>query len=280
MEGRARGGGRRSERGRSDVVARVLAAIPAIAFAIFIVSQGGIVFALGVIALGILAQTELYTMMARVRPANLAGFLTLIGLVLAALYGEPRHVLLVLACSVPLTFFLSLARPTRENVSWAMAVTFLGIVWIGLAVAHAVLLRKLDHGGGLVLDVLIGTFVGDTAAYFGGRAWGRTRMAPLISPNKTLEGLITGIVGGTLAFWLFAVAYQHDWFKGPDALIIGFCIALAAPVGDLFESLIKRDLDVKDSGRFFGAHGGVLDRLDAVLFTLVTGYYVSRAVLG
>jgi phosphatidate cytidylyltransferase len=238
------------------------------------------VFALGVIALGILAQTELYTMMARVRPANLAGFLTLIGLVLAALYGEPRHVLLVLACSVPLTFFLSLARPTRENVSWAMAVTFLGIVWIGLAVAHAVLLRKLDHGGGLVLDVLIGTFVGDTAAYFGGRAWGRTRMAPLISPNKTLEGLITGIVGGTLAFWLFAVAYQHDWFKGPDALIIGFCIALAAPVGDLFESLIKRDLDVKDSGRFFGAHGGVLDRLDAVLFTLVTGYYVSRAVLG
>jgi phosphatidate cytidylyltransferase len=244
------------------------------------VSQGGIVFALGVIALGILAQTELYTMMARVRPANLAGFLTLIGLVLAALYGEPRHVLLVLACSVPLTFFLSLARPTRENVSWAMAVTFLGIVWIGLAVAHAVLLRKLDHGGGLVLDVLIGTFVGDTAAYFGGRAWGRTRMAPLISPNKTLEGLITGIVGGTLAFWLFAVAYQHDWFKGPDALIIGFCIALAAPVGDLFESLIKRDLDVKDSGRFFGAHGGVLDRLDAVLFTLVTGYYVSRAVLG
>jgi phosphatidate cytidylyltransferase len=185
-----------------------------------------------------------------------------------------------LVLSVPLVFFLGLLRPRRENVSWAMAVTFLGIVWIGLAVAHAVFLREMQHGGGLVLDVLIGTFIGDTCAYFGGRAWGHRRLAPRISPNKTLEGLLTGIVGGTVAFWLFAVAYQHEWFKGPDALLIGFCVALAGPVGDLFESLIKRDLEVKDTGRFFGAHGGVLDRLDAVLFTVVAGYYVSRAVLG
>ena len=285
MEGRARGAGgggqrRRSERGRSDAMARILVALPAIAFAIFIVSQGGLVFAIGIIALGILAQAELYTMMARVRPVNVAGFLALIGLVLAALYGNQSQVLLVLVCAVPVTFFLSMLRPRRENVSWAIAVTLLGVVWIGLAFAHAMFLRKLDHGGALVIDVLIGTFIGDTAAYFGGRAWGHRRLAPQISPHKTLEGLLTGIVGGTLAFWLFAVAYQHEWFKGPDALLIGFCVALAGPVGDLFESMLKRDLEVKDSGRFFGAHGGVLDRLDAVLFTAVAGYYVSRAVLG
>jgi phosphatidate cytidylyltransferase len=273
-------GPRRRRRQRSDVAARVLAAIPAIAFAIFIVAQGGLVFALGLIALGILAQTELYTMMARVRPANLAGFLALAGLILAAQYGGKSQILLVLVLSVPLTFFLALLRPQRENVSWAMAVTIFGIVWIGLALAHAVLVRNLDHGGGLVLDILIGTFIGDTCAYFGGRAWGRRPLAPQISPNKTLEGLVTGIVGGTLAFWLFAVAYQHEWFKGPDALLIGLCVALAGPVGDLFESLLKRDLEVKDTGRFFGAHGGVLDRLDAVLFTAVAGYYVSVAVLG
>jgi phosphatidate cytidylyltransferase len=271
-------GPRRRE--RSDVAARVLAAIPAIAFAIFIVAQGGLIFALGLIALGILAQTELYTMMARVRPANLAGFIALAGLLLAAEYGGKSQILLVLVLSVPLTFFVSLLRPRREHVSWAIAVTLLGVVWIGLALAHAVLVRNLAHGGGLVLDILIGTFIGDTCAYFGGRAWGRRRIAPNISPNKTLEGLITGVVGGTLAFWLFAVAYQHEWFRGPDALLIGFCVALAGPVGDLFESLLKRDLAVKDTGRFFGAHGGVLDRLDAVLFTAVTGYYVSVAVLG
>jgi phosphatidate cytidylyltransferase len=271
---------RSRRRERSDTVARVLAAIPAIAFAIFIVSQGGIVFALGLIALGVLAMAELYTMMERVRPPNLAGFVTLVALVLAALYGTKQQVLLVLVLSVPLTFFLALVRPRREHISWAMAVVFLGILWIGVAVAHGVFLREMHHGGGLVLDVLIGTFIGDTAAYFGGRAWGRRPLAPRISPNKTLEGLVTGVVGGTLAFWLFAVAYQHEWFKGPDALLIGFVVALVGPVGDLFESAIKRDLDVKDTGRFFGAHGGVLDRVDAVLFTLVAGYYMAQAVLG
>ena len=274
---RAQGAGGRGP--RSDTAARVLAAIPAIAFAIFIVAQGGIVFVLGLIVLGVLAQVELYTMMARVRPASLAGFVTLAALLLAALYGGPYQVLLVLVISVPLTFLLALMRPRRENISWAIAVTLLGIVWIGLALAHAVFLREMPHGGALVLDVLIGTFISDTAAYFGGRAWGRRRLAPRISPNKTLEGLLSGIVGGTLAFWLFAVAYQHEWFKGPDALLIGFCVALAGPVGDLFESALKRDLDVKDTGRFFGAHGGVLDRLDAVLFTAVAGYYVWLALL-
>jgi phosphatidate cytidylyltransferase len=273
----ARRGPRRE---RSDTGARVLTAIPAIAFAIFIVSQGGLVFALGLIALAVLAMLELYTMMERVRPPNLAGFVTMAALVLTALYGTKQQVLLVLVLSVPLTFFLALVRPRREHISWAMAVVFLGILWIGVAVAHAVFLREMDHGGGLVLDVLIGTFIGDTAAYFGGRAWGRRPLAPRISPNKTLEGLVTGVVGGTAAFWLFAIAYQHEWFKGPDALLIGFVVALVGPVGDLFESAIKRDLDVKDTGRFFGAHGGVLDRVDAVLFTLVAGYYMAQAVLG
>jgi phosphatidate cytidylyltransferase len=124
--------------------------------------------------------------------------------------------------------------------------------------------------------VLVATFVGDTAAYFGGRLYGRRPLAPVISPNKTVEGLLCGIVGGTLAFWL-AGLYQ-DWLKGTDALVFGFVVAVAAPVGDLFESLIKRDLEVKDTGRFFGPHGGVLDRLDAVLFTVVAAYYAARAL--
>jgi phosphatidate cytidylyltransferase len=223
---------------------------------------------------------ELFGMMDRVRPAALAGFIALAGLCLAAHFGDQYQVLLVLAASVPLTFVVSLLRPRREFISWAMGVTFLGIAWIGLAVAHAIFLRDLPHGGGLLLDVLIGTFLNDTCAYFAGRAWGTRPIAPQISPNKTLEGLLGGIIGGTFFFWLFAVAYQHDWFKGPDALLLGFCVALAAPLGDLFESAIKRDLNVKDAGRIFGAHGGVLDRLDGVFFTVVVGYYVSQAVLG
>lgn len=269
----------RRDRGRSDTSARVLAAIPAIAFALFIVSQGGLVFAIALILLSIIAMGELFHMMERVRPAALAGFIGAAGLILAALYGDQFQMLLVLVASVPVTFLFSLLRPRREHISWAMAVVFLGIVWIGLPFAHAVLLRELEHGGGLVLDVLIGTFLNDTCAYFAGRAWGTRPIAPRISPNKTFEGLLGGIVGGTFFFWLFAISYQHDWFSGPDALLIGFCVALAAPLGDLFESALKRDRGVKDTGRLFGAHGGALDRLDAVLFTAVVGYYTWLALI-
>jgi phosphatidate cytidylyltransferase len=264
---------REGTRRRSDLGARVLIAIPAVAYAIFIVAEGGAVFALGIYVLGVIALGELYTLMGRVQPAALAGFLTLAGMIAAALYGEQRHVLFVLAAAFPVTFFLALFRPRREHVSWAIAATLFGVLWIGLAMVYAVLLRETPHGDGLVIDVLVATFVSDTFAYFGGRFYGRTAIAPLISPNKTLEGLVAGIAGGTLAFW-FAGLYQ-DWLTGPHALLMGVIVAVAAPVGDLFESLIKRDLEVKDTGRFFGAHGGVLDRLDALLFTIVVGYFAA-----
>jgi phosphatidate cytidylyltransferase len=269
-------------RGGSDLAARVLVALIAIPIAILLVWQGGEVLALGLAVLGVIALGELYTLMGRVRPPALAGFLTLVALLAAALYGEQRHVLMVLMAAFPVTFFLALARPRRAHVSWAIAVTMFGVLWIGLPMVHAIWLRELSieqdgrtivTGMGLLFDVLIATFVGDTFAYFVGRAYGRSQFAPLISPNKTLEGLVGGVVGGTLAFWC-AGLYQ-DWLTGWDALLIGFLVAITAPLGDLFESLVKRDLEVKDTGSLFGAHGGVLDRLDAVLFTVVVGYYAA-----
>lgn len=256
--------------------ARVLAALPMIAFALFIVIEGGLVWSIGLIAIGVLALTELFRMTERVRPANLAGFLGMAALVLAAHFGDPRQLLTVLVAAFPVTFMLALLRPRRQNISWAIAVTLLGVLWIGLPLAHAVLLRDLHNGMGLMIDVLVGTFIGDTAAFFVGRAYGRTPLAPLISPNKTVAGLVGGAVGSTLAVW-FAGLYQ-DWLSGSDALLIGLAVALAAPVGDLFESAIKRDLDVKDTGRLLGAHGGVLDRLDAALFTVPAAYYVALAL--
>jgi len=272
----ARREGRAPQRGQSDTGARILAAIPAIGFALFIVLSGGLVFAAGLVLLGVVALSELYRLMERVRPVNLGGILALIGMVLAAHWGQPKHVLMVLVGAFPVIFYLSFLRPRRPNVSWAIAATLFGVLWIGLPLVHAVFLRALPHGDGLLIDVLVGTFLGDTAAYFGGRMYGRRPLAPSISPNKTLEGLVAGIFGATFAFWC-AGLYQ-DWLSGADALLIGFLVALAAPVGDLFESLIKRDLDVKDTGHIFGAHGGVLDRLDAVFFTVVVGYYAAVAL--
>ena len=239
----------------------------------FIVVQGGLIFALGLIALGILALRELYGLMRRARPVDIAGYLAVAGIVVLATYEQRADVLIAFVAVLPVAFLLAMARPSLSNISWGLAATVLGVVWVGLPLAHAVFLRSLEHGDGLVIDVLVATFVGDTAAYAGGRLWGKRKLAPDISPNKTVEGLVAGIVGATAAFW-FAGLYQ-DWLSGVDALIIGFLVALAAPLGDLFESAIKRDLDVKDSGRAFGAHGGVLDRLDAVFFTIVVGFYAA-----
>jgi phosphatidate cytidylyltransferase len=260
----------------SDLGARILAAIPAIAFAIFIVVEGGTVFAAGLALLAVMACAELFKMMRRPGPPIVAGYLLVIAMVFAARFGDREQVLLLIAISVPVVFFFTLLRPELDNASWAMAVVFMAVIWIGMAFAHAMLLRNLPHGGGLVLDTLIGTFVGDTGAYFVGRSLGSRRLSPRLSPNKTVEGLVGGIIIGTFAFW-FAGTYQ-DWLNGIDALIIGLSVALAAPLGDLFESMIKRDNAVKDTGRAFGAHGGVLDRLDAVFFTVVTAYWVTLAV--
>jgi phosphatidate cytidylyltransferase len=260
-------------RGRSDLAARVLAALPAIAFALFIVIEGGAIFALGVLVLGWICMHELCAMYAHTHPVRLAGFIALAGLIAAALYGGPAKVLLAVVAALPLLFGLTLQQ-RRPSVA-GLAVTLLGIFWIGLALAHAVLLRQLPHGEGIVSDVLIGTFLGDTGAYLGGRLFGRRPLAPKISPGKTVEGLVAGMVCAIAAVWL-AGRYQ-EWLPGTHALVLGLGVALAGPVGDLFESFIKREAGVKDAGGLFGAHGGALDRLDAVLFTAVVSYYVWAA---
>jgi phosphatidate cytidylyltransferase len=265
-------------RQRSDLGARVLAAIPAIVFAIFIIAEGGWVFAVGILALGVLALGELSVMFSRVRPPMLAGMLAVGAMVVTAQqYGNTKQVALALVASFPVTFFLALMRPRRANVSWALAVTYFAVLWVGLPLVYAVLLRKLPHGNGLIIDVLVGTFIGDSGAYLGGRMFGTRRLAPSISPNKTLEGLAIGFVVGVAAVWL-AGLYQ-DWLSGWHALVLGAAVAAAAPVGDLFESYLKRDAGTKDTGRLFGAHGGALDRLDAAMFTMVAGFYVWHAIL-
>ncbi len=258
---------------RSDLSARAITAVPAIAVALFLVIEGGLIYTLGLLVLGAVCMHELYGMYERARPVRLAGLVALAGMLLAALYGDQFQLVLVAVLALPLTFGLTLLQP-RPSVG-AIAVTLLGIYWIGFALAHAVLLRGLPHGLGIVIDVLVGTFLGDTGAYLGGRTFGRRPLAPGISPNKTVEGLAIGMLCAVLGVWI-AGRYE-EWLPGSHALVLGLGVALAAPVGDLFESFVKREAQTKDSGGLFGPHGGALDRLDAVLFSCVAGYYVWAA---
>jgi phosphatidate cytidylyltransferase len=274
--GERRSGLRRLVPEMSETTSRVVVAIPWVIFAVAIVAIGEGVFAFSLIVLAILGLREFFRMAIRARPIMLPAYATVAGMVVAAYYGGSFQILLVFAALFPAAFAFAAARQSHAQITVSIAITALGVAWIGLGFSHAVLLRDLPvHGGALLIDVLVATFLGDTAAYGAGRLFGSRRITPRISPNKTLEGLAGGFVGATLGFW-FAGLYQ-DWLPGIDALLMGMCIAVIAPIGDLFASLIKRDLEVKDTGGLFGPHGGLIDRLDAVLFTVVAGYYLAVA---
>jgi phosphatidate cytidylyltransferase len=260
----------------SETTARVVVAIPWVIFAIAIVGAGGVVFMAALVVLAILGLREFFAMAREEQPFLLPGYAVVAGMVIAAHYGSSFQIVLVFAAIFPLIFLFAVARRSHEAITISIAFTILGVAWMGLGFSHAVLLRDLPtHGGALLIDVLVATFLGDTAAYGAGRLFGTRKITPRISPNKTLEGAIGGFLGSTLGFW-FAGLYQ-DWLPGVDALLMGMAIGLIAPIGDLFASLIKRDLGVKDTSRLFGPHGGLIDRLDAVLFTVVVGYYLAVA---
>ena len=258
-----------------DLGARILVAVPAIAVALFLVIEGGLVFALGLFVLGCVCLHELYAMYDRAHPVRLAGFLALAALLIAALYGDQFQVLLVLVAALPLLFGLTLLQP-RPSVG-GLSVTLLGIYWIGLALAHAVLLRGLPHGAGHRHRRARGHLPRRTPAptsadgCLGAGPW-RRRSRPT-RPSR-------GWPAGCSSPWsrCGSPALPGLGCQG-DALLLGLAVAVLGPIGDLFESLVKRDAGTKDTGGVFGAHGGALDRLDAVIFTIVAGYYVWLAVM-
>jgi phosphatidate cytidylyltransferase len=154
----------------------------------------------------------------------------------------------------------------------------LGAAWIGLGLAFLILLRDIEEDGRLLLITLLLTvFVADTFAYVGGRLVGRHKLAPAISPGKTWEGFVFGVAGGILTTWL-ALNDEPIGIVGWEAFVLGGVIVLAAVSGDLFESMVKRDLGVKDSGRVLMGHGGVLDRVDSIVFAAPAAYFCVLAL--
>jgi phosphatidate cytidylyltransferase len=255
----------------------VAIAVPAAIIAIIFVDLGGLAWALLMIAIGAVCMFELYRMLDRWRPAQGVGLAALAAMVIGARYGSAATVLEIAVATLPVAFLVVIGRGQRGAATVSIAGTLLGVYWLAFAFAHAELLRQLPHGGAVIIDVLVGTFLADTAAYFGGRLFGRRPLAPAISPNKTVEGLFCGMLIAILA--VFIAGLYQSWLTQGDALLLGLTVAVLGPIGDLFESVVKRDAGAKDAGTIFGAHGGALDRLDSVIFTVVAGYYVWLAVM-
>lgn len=264
-------------RRRPELLVRILIAIPAAFVLVLFIDFGGLAFDLFIVAIACLCLAELYRMLERWRPVTIVGFASAAAMILLARHGGQHDVLEVAVITLPVAFVAAAVRgQARSTVS--IAGTLLGVYWIGFALSHAVLLRGLPHGKGVLIDVLLGTFLGDTGAYIGGRLFGRRPLARQISPHKTWEGLFCGMLTAIVAVFL-AGLFQSTWLTQGRALILGLAVAVIGPLGDLFESLVKRDAGTKDTGTLFGPHGGVLDRADAALFTLVAGYYVWFAAI-
>jgi phosphatidate cytidylyltransferase len=224
-------------------------------------------------ALGALAGWELHRMTRRGRRllAEFAGITAIVLMPLSvALLGLSGLLAVVSALTVAAFSWHVYATGMRLADT---AVVVLGALVIGFSLAHLVAVRALDNGVVLTLTVLVSVWAGDVLAYFVGSLIGSHKLAPRISPNKSWEGFAAGMVG-TLAVW-FALplvaetGLSHRWLG-----VIAVGIALAGLVGDLFESRIKREAGVKDSGSLMPGHGGMLDRIDSLLLVSIVAYHL------
>ena len=263
--------------GFASRVAVVVAGLPVVVGAAWF---GGWYLVLLAAGAALVALHELYRLARQLRPLVLAGYAGALGALGGAALGEPALVLGGFLATFVLAFLFAAISETRQSSTVAIATTVLGSAWIGLGLASLVLVRALGDeeadGRDAILGVLFTVFATDMLAYLGGRVAGRHKMTPVMSPGKTWEGLFFGTTAGLLAafFWLYSTDVAGGVLR---SLAFGATVVVASVAGDLFESLVKRDLGAKDAGRLLPGHGGILDRIDSLLFAAPAAYFFLLA---
>ena len=267
------------------MIIRIISGTIGIALATYVIQEGGRTFIIAAALLAVLAWLEYVRAFSR-RGGNLtlfSGLLSIGGMLYGAYLGQIDIILFVLTASVLLVLITSVLL--RGDVSVPdVCISVAGICYIGLPFAYLIMLRNLafgsyvtpietfDLGTAMVWVMFIGTWASDSFAYFAGRAFGSHKLAPAISPNKTIEGFLGGLIGTVAAMtglgWLLAMPLVQ--MAG-----LGAAIAILGTLGDLVESLMKRHVGIKDSGAIIPGHGGIWDRFDSVLFTAPLVYYYT-----
>jgi phosphatidate cytidylyltransferase len=260
----------------SALLSRLLVAAVALPVVLGLVYLGGWwLFGLAAVAV-VLGLHEFFGIIRPLRPVVLAGYAGALAAILGAQLGGTEWALAGFLSTFALAFILKGISRTSQPTTVSVGSTVLGVGWIGLGIAHMLLIRAIPDDGRLAaFTVLLAVFAEDTAAYFVGRIFGRHKLAPSVSPGKTWEGFLAGSAACIFVTWV--ALYETGYVSGWRSLLLGGAIALAAPIGDLFASGLKRDMQAKDFSRLLGGHGGILDRLDAVLFSAIAAYYVLAA---
>jgi len=259
----------------SSLVSRLLVAAVGAPLVLGVAYLGGWwLFALVAVAASV-ALHEYALLIRTLRPLILAAYAGVFAALVGAELGGLEWMVAGLLATLLLAFVLHWLADTRQSATVAISATVLGATWIGFGLGHALLIRGLEEGRLAAFTVLVAVWAGDIAAFFAGRLLGRHRLAPMLSPGKTWEGFAAGSAASI--FVAFVALYDQGFLTIGESLVLGVVIAVAAPLGDLFESGLKRDMQAKDSGRLLGGHGGMLDRIDSLLFAFVASYYLLRA---
>jgi phosphatidate cytidylyltransferase len=210
------------------------------------------------------------------RPATLLGVCATVAVMLSAYWRGEVSVPLILALVFVTSMLWYMLRVVDARPVVNVGLTVMTFVWIGVFGSYASLLLRVHNGKQLLILPILVTVAADIAAYFAGSSIGSRPLAPEVSPGKTWEGVIGGGVGAILvSFVLSRLPFLSKVWTGKHALLLGLIVAIVAPLGDLCESMVKRDLGLKDSGSFLPGHGGLMDRFDALLFVLPAAYYLA-----
>ena len=207
------------------------------------------------------------------RPATLVGGLGAAAAVVAAYWRGPQAVMVVGALVVMATLTWYLVRVVEARAVVNSAVTLFGFVWVGGLGSFAGVLLAQHHGAGIFFGAVVPTVVADMVAWFAGSRFGSHPLAPTVSPGKTWEGFLAGAVAALVAGAVVG-KFVVPWGGASRGLVLGLVVAIAAPLGDLAQSMVKRDLRLKDSGALLPGHGGLLDRFDSLLFVLPATYFL------
>ena len=251
---------------------RILSAIIGIPLLLFIVITGGTLLKLSVGVMACIGLNEFFNAFysIRIKPSKKIGFTSVILLFLLTYRWMSTEIIMFwVFCTMLMVLVINLfVREMNVNDS---AITVLGIFYVAFFMFHIVLVSGIPSYGYLIWMIFLSAFSTDTFAYFTGYFFGSRKLCPTISPKKTVEGAIGGVVGSILSGAVFAYFYNIDLIV--HCMIIGFIGSVFAQVGDLTASSFKRYVGIKDYGKIMPGHGGVLDRFDSILFTAPTVYY-------